>query len=381
VILERENDEPWASVPTNEYQYIWIQSGPIWIPLCWDPFVMLGEPAIQGVNAGTQVQACIFEVGDSQYLLVAGAATLHSDDWGNSTSRGFILLYRFLDDPAPGPRMDYRVELIQSVVNSQGALPGSPAMVGGYTAGALIPLEIHLNGTSAAVPSYVVGIVRRHVDDPDRWKHDFGGGLPRNVSGGFIILQGILDGDQPRFEIVPPFPGENDYISGYGIEVLPTDNGDDVLFKTSIDDSFIVLRVPNESGEFNLDHAEVLLDGRQIVPSESWKPYFFSACFLGLETSEDINDALDLIIGLSLEDRTDSNHHRHGYIVRPNVNDVPSPTPTSSMTPTPTTTLTPTPSLTFTATATFTPTPSTPTPTSTPTATESPLGVSHWQIY
>jgi predicted amidohydrolase len=357
VILERDDEETWASVPTNEYQYIWIQSGPIWVPLCWDPFVMLGEPVIQGVNAGTQVQACVFEVGASQYLLVAGGATKQT---AISTSRGFILLYRFLDNPAPGPRMDYRVELIQTVVDSPNALPGSPAMVAGYTGGALIPLEINLNAAPGTVPDYVVGVVRRSVDDPDRWKHDFGTGLLQNVSGGFVILRGYSDGSEPRFEIAPPVPDENDYISGYGIEILPTDHGDDVLFKTSIENSFIVLRVPNEAGEFDLNQAEVLLDGREIVPSATWNPFFFSACFLGLEDSETINGAIDLVIGFSLEDKLDLEHQRHGYIVRPNLNGIPS--------------LTPTPTATHTVTPTFTHTPS-------PTPTESPLGVTHWRDF
>ena len=355
VVLERESHETWADVPTNDYQYVWIESGPIWLPLRWDPFEMLGEPATQGGDVGTQVQACVFTVGDSQYLLAAGGATKHTTNWGNSTSRGFIFLYRFLNDPAPGPRMDYRVELVQAIVDSRGALPGSPAMVGGYTGGALIPLAIQLDDASASVPSYVLGVVRRQADDPDRWKHDFGTGLLQNVSGGFVILRGFLDGVEPRFEIIPPVPGLVDYASGYGIAVLPTDDGDDVLFKTGIEGSFVVLRVPNQDGTFDVDQAEVLLDSGQIVPSASWTPYFFSACFLGLEPNEAIEGGLDLVVALSLEDRADSNHLRHGYIQRPNINEMDTPTPTPSLTPSPSHTATETPVPTGTPTPTKTP--------------------------
>jgi hypothetical protein len=336
VILERENDETWADVPTNEYQYIWIRSGPDWVPLCWDAAELLGEPIPPGADAGTQVQGCTFSVGDSQYLLAAGGAVLQP-----ATTKGFIFVYRFLDDSPPGPRMDYRVELAQAVVDPQGALPGSPAMVGGYTGGALIPLPIQLDEKSDSVPSYVCGVVRRATDDPDRWKHDFGSGLLENVSGGFVILGGYPDGVEPRFELIPPVPDEADYVSGYGIAVLPTDDGDDVLFKTPIEDAFVVLRVPNEGGTFDLGQAEVLLDSAQIVPSASWTPHFFSACFLGLEPNETIEGAIDLVVALSLEDLADPNHHRHGYIQRANINEIDTPTPTPSDTPLLTPTMTP----------------------------------------
>ncbi|MCK4343252.1 MAG: hypothetical protein KAY37_16180 [Phycisphaerae bacterium] len=220
-------------------------------------------------------------------------------------------MYRFLDDPAPGPHMDYRVECVQVLVDPKNALSGSPAMVGGYMGGGLELMRI--NDTTSSVPTYLCGAHRLEAADLRRWKEDFGSG-PENVSGGFVLLQGRVEEGQPRFELVPPEPGDVDYLDSYGMVVVPKPGNDDIIFKARWEDHFEVLYVPATNEAYNIGQAEVLLDSSQIVPSQTWNPYFYSPCFLGLVPNEQVSGGLDLIVSLSLEDASGADHQRHGYI-------------------------------------------------------------------
>ena len=110
-----------------------------------------------------------------------------------------------------------------------------------------------------------------------------------------------------------------DYLSAYGLVVLPRPDGDDVLFKTDYNGRFLVVRVPNQGCTFDLDRATVLLDQNDIKPTATWETYFFSACFLGLFPSEGVEGGYDLVVPLSLEQRgtldtADTEHLRHTFI-------------------------------------------------------------------
>jgi hypothetical protein len=197
-------------------------------------------------------------------------------------------------------------------------------MVAGFLAGGLQPVPIRLGGSDAEVPSFVCGVTSRGKDDPDRWMYDWGTG-PRHVAGGFVVIRGFLGlNGHPLFEVEPPEPCPEeacDYGEGYGLCVLPGRAGDDVMFKTPWREGWRVLRVPNEDGTFHLANARILFDTQDIVSSEQWEPYFFSACFLGLFDSDSIEGAYDLVVPLSLQERQSQpgpgfEHLRHMYIIR-----------------------------------------------------------------
>ena len=320
VVFEHDANETWTDVQANDYQFIWVRvigEDVGWKPLRWNALEMLPDNPVHGYTSAVQGQAAVFSYDDSLYLLMAGGATHKPEDWANPTSRGFIFLYRFLDDPAPGPQMDYRVECVQVVVDPQDPNSGSPAMVGGYIGGGLELMRI--NDTTSSVPTYLCGVHRLEATDPNRWKEDFGSG-PENVSGGFVLLQGRVEQGQPQFDLVPPEPEGIDYLDSYGMVVVPKPGNDDIIFKVRFDeDHFEVLHVPGTNGTYNIGRAEVLLDSNEIEPSQTWKPYFYSACFLGLVLNEHVSGGLDLIVPLSLEDVNDPNHQRHGYISWPNI--------------------------------------------------------------
>ncbi len=330
VILEHDPDETWADVPANRYQYVWRQSGAWWKPLRWNAEEILGAT---GPDPGAQVQAACFSHGERTYVLVVGGATLNAADGDHPSRRGFMYLYKFLSGSAPGPDMDYRAELVQTIVDPRNALPGSPAMVGGFISGAIRPLPIRLQAGLPEVPCYVCPVVRREETDTSRWRMDFGEGM-RDVAGGFVILRGYLEGGEPRFALEPPIPcnpeSPCDYVSGYGIAVLPGSEGDEVLFKTGLPTSngFLVMRVPNERGRFDLRHATTVLDQNDIIPGSSWKPYWFSACFLGLLASEEAGGGYDLVVPLSLEEILDPpgpEHLRHTFLIYRDIDRLPAP--------------------------------------------------------
>lgn len=322
VVFDREQGTSWMEIPTNGYQFIWIESGGDWTPLRWNAEEILsGEPA-PGDNLGLQAEANVFQVGGLTYMLVVAGVTRNANNWVNSTSRGFIYLYRFLEEPPPGPDMDYCVVLEQAVVDPTNALPNSPAMVAGFLAGGLQPVPICLDGEDPEVPSFICGVTSR--DDPDRWMFDWGTG-PHYVAGGFVVIHGFPDlNGHPVFEVEPPEPCSQeacDYQEGYGLCVLPQPGGDDVIFKTGWDKGWGILRVPNEDGAFHLAHARVLLHTGDIVPSEEWEPYFFSACFLGLFDSDSLEEEYDLVVPFSVQERESPGgpgfeHVRHMYIIR-----------------------------------------------------------------
>ena len=163
-----------------------------------------------GMNPGLQAQATVLTVRSQTYLLVTGGATQQADDFSNPSSRGFIFLYRFVQSPGPGQAMDYCGELVQAIVDPRNALPGSAAMV-----------------------------------------------------GGFVVLRGAMEGRELRFTLEPARASDpnagRDYLSAYGLAVLPRPDGDEVLFKTDYNSRFLVLRVPSQGGTFDLDRAVVLL--------------------------------------------------------------------------------------------------------------------------
>jgi len=322
VVLDHEPNQTWADVPPNRYQHLWIQSDGQWQILRWNPIELWACVPSPGMNPGLQAQATVFTVRSQTYLLVTGGATQQADDFSNPSSRGFIFLYRFVQSPGPGPAMDYRVELVQAIVDPRNALPGSAAMVGGYIPGALRPLPIRLTQGQADVPSFVSGLMRRQTSDPDRWVHDFGDGL-QPVAGGWVVLRGAMDGEELRFTLEPARASDpnagRDYLSAYGLAVLPRPDGDEVLFKTNYNGRFLVLRVPNQGGTFDLDRAVVLLDQNDIKPTATWETYFFSACFLGLFPSEEVEGGYDLVVPFSLEQRAaldtaTAEHLRHTFI-------------------------------------------------------------------
>jgi hypothetical protein len=319
VVLEREPNQTWADVPPNRYQHLWIQSDGQWQILRWNPLEILSCLPSPGTSPALQAQATVFTVGSRTYLLVIGGASQWGDDYCNPTSRGFIFLYRFLQGSGPGPGMDYRVELVQSIVDPHNALPGSAAMVGGYIPGALRPLPIRLTKSLQDVPSFVCGLMRRQPSDSNRWVHDFGDG-PRPVAGGFVVLRGALEGGDVRLILEPVRPSDpnmgRDYLSAYGLAVLPGPDGDDVLFKTSYNGRFLVLRVSNRGGAFDLERAVVLLDENDIRPTATWETYAFSACFLGLFPSEELGGGSDLVVPFSLQQHgaLDDECLRHTFI-------------------------------------------------------------------
>jgi hypothetical protein len=319
VVFERNPATSWSNVSTNDYQHIWIWSDGQWILLRWNALELLGAGPEPGTNPSVQAQASVFQVKNSTYFLVVGGATLSSADW-DEISRGFIFLYRFLEVPTPTLAKDYRVELVQTIVNPVGAMPGSATMVAGFIPGALTLLPVRLDANTPDVPSFVCGLKRRDVDDSNRWKYDFGNG-PQNVSGGFVILKGSLAMDgRPTFEVVPPVPDTNgvscDYLSGYGLCVLRGVNKDDVIVKVPTGKGSKVLQVFNEGGTFRLGDARILLDTEHIVPTENWTQYLFSACFLGLFKNGDSEGSYDLAVPFALQSTTDQEHIRHTYILR-----------------------------------------------------------------
>jgi hypothetical protein len=69
--------------------------------------------------------------------------------------------------------------------------------------------------------------------------------------------------------------------------------------------------------------AKALLDTRTIQPSANWKLHPFSSAFMGLTPNEQVAEGLDLMISMALGEIQDPNHERHGYMVLPNVDLLP----------------------------------------------------------
>ncbi|MCK4413144.1 MAG: T9SS type A sorting domain-containing protein [Candidatus Eisenbacteria sp.] len=310
IIQSLEAGESWGTIPRNRYQHVWIESGRDWVPLRWNALEILGGDPLPDLPSATQVGAVVFQYEDATYLLTAGGATKNSWNWANSTSRGFLTLYRFLDGSPPGADMDYRVELVEALVDPVGAMPGSPAMTGGF-----VPTWIHpvqSAGAPGAVPSFLACLSRRPADDLERWVHDFGDG-PEPVSGGFVILQGGEGVQGPTFTLEPPRPGDRDYEMGYPAGPWPGVDGEKVIFKSSWEGRNLTLAVPKLGGVFDLNNALTLFDQNKVVSSDEWEMHFFQAAFIGTFPHL-ARDDWDLVLPFSIVSKADSTYVRHTYI-------------------------------------------------------------------
>ncbi len=211
--------------------------------------------------------------------------------------------------------MDYRVELVQEIVDPDDPSPHSPAAVGGYFMGHLSDVRIALG--PGTVPSFLSSLTRREIDDPDRWIFDYGGDL-QPVSGGFVAIVGHQGAQGPEFELQPPYPGNDDYEFAYPAIPFPRGTRDDVLFKTTWDSNNIIVHVPNTAGAFDLRQGRILFSEDEVIPSSQWRMDEFQSCFLGIFDNP-ATGGQDLVAPITFKSLVLLNEYKYTYMILPHL--------------------------------------------------------------